>query len=90
MYYPMEKIENFRDLGGIRTKDGKQVKSGKLFRCAALSAASPNDIEKIKELGIDTIVDFRSIGEVKIEKDPEIERIPISSNQSVQGKTGRR
>ena len=75
MYYPMENIENFRDLGGIRTKDGKQVKDGMLFRCAALSSASENDIQKIKELGIDTIVDFRSNSEVRLEKGPEIEGI---------------
>ncbi len=75
MYYPMEKIENFRDLGGIKTKDGKQIRNGMLFRCAALSPASENDIGKIKELGIDTIVDFRSNGEVSLEKDPDIEGI---------------
>ena len=61
MYYPMENIENFRDLGGIRTKDGKRVKDGMLFRCAALSSASENDIQKIKELGIDTVDDETQI-----------------------------
>lgn len=75
MYYPMEKIENFRDLGDIKTTDGKKVKNGILFRCAALSPASENDIEKIKELGIDTIVDFRSSGEVWLERDPDIEGV---------------
>ena len=75
MYYPMENIENFRDLGGIKTKDGKKVKQGKLFRCADLSSASPKDIEKIKQLGIDTIVDFRSTAETLAKKDPDIESI---------------
>ena len=75
MYYPMENIENFRDLGGIKTKDGKKVKQGKLFRCADLSSASPKDIEKIKQLGIDTIVDFRSTAETLAKNDPDIEGI---------------
>ena len=75
MYYPMRNIENFRDLGGIKTKDGKRVKQGKLFRCADLSSAAPEDIEKIKELGIDTIVDFRSTAETLVRKDPEIEGV---------------
>ena len=73
MYYPMDNIENFRDLGGIRTSDGKQVKKAKLFRCAALAPASQRDLERIKELGIDTIIDFRSTREAESRKDPEIE-----------------
>ncbi len=75
MYYQMENIENFRDLGGIETEDGKTVKNGKLFRCADLSSASENDIEKIKQLGIDTIIDFRSTRETMVKKDPEIENV---------------
>ena len=75
MYYLMENIENFRDLGGISTLDNKKVKEGKLFRCADLSSATENDIKKIKQLGIDTIVDFRSTNEALAKKDPEIENI---------------
>ncbi len=73
MHYPMEQIENFRDLGGITTKDGRQVKTETLFRCASLSSATSNDIALIRKLGIDTIIDFRSQGEVNTERDPEIE-----------------
>lgn len=75
MYYQMENIENFRDLGGIVTTGNKKVKEGKLFRCADLSSATENDIEKIKQLGIDTIIDFRSTAETLSKKDPEIENI---------------
>ena len=73
--YKIQEIENFRDLGGIRTNDGKTVKKGKLFRCAALHNASEEDIQRIRELGIDTIVDFRSHREAYVHKDPEIEGI---------------
>lgn len=75
MYYQMENIENFRDLGGIITSDNKKVRDGKLFRCADLSSATKNDIKKIKQLGIDTIVDFRSTRETMVKKDPEIENV---------------
>lgn len=68
MYYQMENIENFRDLGGIVTTGNKKVKEGKLFRCADLSSATENDIEKIKQLGIDTIIDFRSTAETPAKK----------------------
>ena len=73
--YPIETIENFRDLGGIRTNDGMTVKRGKLFRCAALHGAGEEDIQRIRELGIDTIIDFRSHREAYIHPDPEIEGI---------------
>ncbi len=75
MHYQMENIENFRDLGGITTCDNKKVKEGKLFRCADLSSATRKDIEMIKQLGIDTIVDFRSTAEALSRKDPEIENV---------------
>ena len=73
--YSIETIENFRDLGGIRTADGKTVKKGKLFRCAALHGASEEDIQRIRELGIDTIIDFRSHREAYVHPDPVIEGI---------------
>jgi protein-tyrosine phosphatase len=73
--YQIEHIENFRDLGGIRTNDGKIVKSGKLFRCAALHTASQEDIAEIRRLGIDTVIDFRSSREASVHKDPEIEGV---------------
>ncbi|MBQ6559279.1 MAG: tyrosine-protein phosphatase [Erysipelotrichaceae bacterium] len=73
--YRIESIENFRDLGGIRTNDGKTVKKGKLFRSAALHDVSEEDICRIKELGIDTIIDFRSRREASVHKDPEIEGV---------------
>ncbi|MBR4461643.1 MAG: tyrosine-protein phosphatase [Erysipelotrichaceae bacterium] len=73
--YKIESIENFRDLGGIRTNDGKTVKKRKLFRSAALHDASEEDIRRIKELGIDTIIDFRSCREADVHRDPEIDGV---------------
>lgn len=51
-------INNIRDLGGIRTKDGKTIKQGCLVRSANLSQAEEQDVK-----GISTIIDLRTPGE---------------------------
>lgn len=55
----MEKIFNFRDMGGIPLADGKRVKSGIFFRASALDDASKNDIAALNAYGIRLIYDFR-------------------------------
>lgn len=60
---PMEGGRNFRDLGGYQTEDGRQVKSGLLFRSGVLHHLSDADYRKIEELGIRTVVDFRATDE---------------------------
>jgi protein-tyrosine phosphatase len=51
---------NFRDLGGIITKDGKKIKHGLIFRSGDLHSISDEDITKLEETGLATIIDFRS------------------------------
>jgi len=57
-------LRNTRDLGGMRTTDGRTVASGKLIRSAQLKNLSEEDIAKISAL-VGTIVDFRTEGERK-------------------------
>ena len=59
----MDRVKNFRELGGYRTVDGRTVRSGILFRSGHLSRASHADRDEICNLHIATIVDFRSEGE---------------------------
>ena len=54
---------NFRDLGGYQTQDGHSVKWGKLYRSGALHKLTDADYEKLKDLHIATIVDFRATKE---------------------------
>jgi protein-tyrosine phosphatase len=56
-------VVNFRDLGGYDTKDGRRVKWGRVFRSGHLSDLTQKDQQRIKQLGIKTICDFRSPGE---------------------------
>lgn len=58
-------IHNFRDLGGYQSRDGRTVKWGNIYRSGQLFSPSQNDITKIYELQIKTIMDFRSHDEIK-------------------------
>ncbi|MDO8909444.1 MAG: tyrosine-protein phosphatase [Pseudohongiella sp.] len=60
---PLEGGRNFRDLGGYQTMDGRTVKSGKLFRSGVLHHMTAADYQKVQNLGIRTVVDFRAIEE---------------------------
>lgn len=54
---------NFRDIGGYRTEDGHSVKWGKAFRSGSLTHLTDSDYAFVKNLGIQTVVDFRSTEE---------------------------
>lgn len=51
---------NARDLGGIRTADGRAVVSGRLIRSGELSRLTEDDVQKLADLGLKTVVDFRT------------------------------
>lgn len=51
-------IPNKRDLGGIRTKDGRRIKPGMLVRSAQLGKAEEKDLE-----GVSAVIDLRTQGE---------------------------
>src|SRR5688572_11226525 len=55
---------NFRDLGGLRTTDGREVQRGRLFRSDELHRLTPEDIEILAGIGIATLIDLRSMEEV--------------------------
>lgn len=56
----MNNIKNFRDIGGYFTSDNRQMKWGQIYRSANLSNATLYDQERIRRLGIKTVIDFRS------------------------------
>jgi protein-tyrosine phosphatase len=56
---------NFRDLGGYRTRDGRAVHTGRVFRADSLSAMSDRDVQHcVHVLHLHTIVDLRTGAEV--------------------------
>jgi protein-tyrosine phosphatase len=50
---------NFRDVGGYTTSDGRQVKSGVLYRSDDLADLDSSDLEKFGKLGIRRVFDLR-------------------------------
>ena len=54
-------IQNFRDLGGYKSSEtGKSVCWGMLYRSAQIDSISPASIQKLKNIGVKTIIDLRS------------------------------
>lgn len=82
MHYQLEKIENCRDLGGIQTKNGQKIKPNCLIRAGLLSSASENDINKLQQLHIKAIVDFRSSEEVREHPDIQIPQVDYYNLQA--------
>jgi protein-tyrosine phosphatase len=70
--FGMQGTPNFRDFGGYRTADGRQVKWGFLFRSGQLSSLSDQDLELLASLELDLVCDFRRLEEQ--ESDPS--RLP--------------
>ena len=60
---PLEGGRNFRDLGGYKTKDGKTVKWGQVYRSGVMAGLTDGDYEYLSDLGITTVCDFREADE---------------------------
>ena len=73
-HLPMTGGFNFRDLGGIRTKDGRYVKWGKIIRSDDLYSLTDADLTYLSSLPLVSIVDFRSPEEMEAQPD----RVPAS------------
>lgn len=67
-----EKLNNTRDLAGLKTADGKKIKAGVLFRSGQLFKASENDIRLLEQAGIGKIIDLRTYEEVTEAPDPAV------------------
>lgn len=70
MFIPLKSVENIRDLGGIKTDDGKTIKYKKLLRSADLHRLTKAELAILKEqYNLKTVLDFRSTRSSTIKKD---------------------
>ena len=77
-------ISNFRDVGGGSTRDGRRVRTGRLFRSGHLGGASDEDLARLADFGIRTVIDFRgpqdedADGAGRLPRGASLVRIPMS------------
>ena len=71
----MKTLPNLRDLGGYKTDAGGTVRTGVLYRSAALCDISGDDVATLDALKIKTVIDLR--GEREREKRPD--RVPAGA-----------
>ncbi len=63
----MKTINNFRDFGGYATTDGRQMRTGRLYRSGTLDNARDADLRTVQAIGLKTIIDLRAPKEKKKE-----------------------
>ncbi|ONM48528.1 tyrosine-protein phosphatase [Nocardia donostiensis] len=76
--------QNCRDLTGIAARDGATIRPNRVFRSDALNTATDADLQKLTELGVGTVIDFRSDTEAgrrwdRIPEGTRYVRLPINA-----------
>lgn len=62
----LEGCFNFRDLGGYRSADGRQMRTGRVFRSDGLQHLTQRDLTHLSdEIGLGEVIDLRSDDEVE-------------------------
>jgi protein-tyrosine phosphatase len=82
---------NFRDLGGYTTKEGRQVKWGKIYRSADICKLTDTDLAALAQLNIRMICDLRGEQEAETAPDKMIsgaDRILLSAGSENVGAPG--
>ncbi len=64
-HLPMAGGYNFRDLGGLKTQEGRTVRWGKLFRADELSNLTEDDVKYLSSIPITSVIDFRAQNEAR-------------------------
>ena len=65
-------VLNCRDLGGIKTENGRTIRSGLLFRSGGLHLFQEEELDVLRKCGIQTILDLRASYAWKKKPDPDI------------------
>jgi protein-tyrosine phosphatase len=88
----LEGCLNFRDLGGYPTSGGRSLQWRRVFRSDALHRLTSSDVEHLRDrLGVTTIIDLRSTGELRAEGRGALEAEPLAFHHLplFDGETGR-
>jgi protein-tyrosine phosphatase len=71
----LQGAQNFRDIGGYKTKGGKLVRWGQIYRSADISKLTDQDLSKLESLHLAVVCDLRGPSEIKNSPD----RLPQSA-----------
>lgn len=74
---PLDGAHNFRDIGGLLTKDGHRVRQGLLYRSDDLHELTEKDIQLLQSLGLQTIIDYRGEHEWRDRPDVSIPGVTV-------------
>lgn len=67
---PLQGGRNFRDLGGYRVEDGRQVRWGRIYRSGVMSGLTAADLGYLGQLGVAVVCDLRNPEERRSEPSP--------------------
>jgi protein-tyrosine phosphatase len=70
----LDGVYNFRDLGGYQTLDGRSVRWQRLFRADGLDKLTADDVEALRPVELQTVIDLRSQAEID-----RVGRFPVES-----------
>jgi protein-tyrosine phosphatase len=90
----LEGAYNFRDLGGLRTQNGKTVRWGQVFRSDTLTRLTANDYQRLNVIGISLVCDLRTREERKTDPtewqdgSPVFVLAPVSENDKGASQNG--
>ena len=68
---------NFRDLGGYRTADGRTVAWRRLFRADGLHKLTGSDRAQLRDLGLTTVIDLRTLDEAAQRGSFPVDDVPV-------------
>ncbi|WP_077213277.1 tyrosine-protein phosphatase [Bacillus dakarensis] len=85
---PLNGVHNFRDMGGLKTSDGRKVKRGILFRAAELTGLTEEDKKYLESIDFKCVFDYRRRGEAERKPDPVIgkavnERVSVMEEDNI-------
>jgi len=75
---PTEKLANFRDLGGLKTRDGRTIREHCILRTAKLYQLPQADIDLLLQHGLKHIIDLRIENETSRQPDDVLPGVEYS------------
>lgn len=86
MSYMLNGAPNARDLGGMKTVDGRKIKPQRLIRSGRLGKIDDADVEYLKSIDLRTVVDFRNAQEQAEKPDRVIDGVRYISCPILMGR----